>query len=176
MLKYSRKLTFNRLEPELDDISKNLQVTPLPNGFREFVLYSISELFANVKEHSKAKKILVKININHKNCSIEIADDGIGFRKSFLSKNIYPKDDFVAIEFALSGLSTKDPKERGFGLYSIRKLIESLQGQITIESGLAKVLIKKDGLDFKQILEKRKGVSINFISKIKKLDFYKIIK
>jgi len=91
-------------------------------------------------------------------------------------KKISPKDDASAIEFALSGLSTKDPKERGFGLYTIRQFIEALKGKMIIKTGIALATIEKNKIQFKKLLPKKKGVAIQIQTKIKDIDFYKIIK
>ncbi len=176
MFFYRDKIIFADLENELRKISEKIEVLKLPKGFLEFILYTISEIFANVKEHSLAKKILVNIKIERKRCKVKIQDDGIGFRKSYLRKKIYPKDDFSAIEFALSGLSTKDPRERGFGLYSIRKLTEALTGKLIIETGLAKAIIGKNKIDFQRVSKRKAGVLINIETSTKKLNFYKIIR
>lgn len=176
MIDYKKKITFKNIDQEFVNISERIEKLKIPKGFLEFMLYSISELFANIKEHSRARNISIEIKINKKNCSIKISDKGIGFRKSYLLKKFYPKDDFAAVEFALSGLSTKDLQERGFGLYSIRKLIQALGGKMVIESGLARAIIQKNKITFKNASQKIPGVSINLESFIKKLDFYKIIK
>lgn len=175
MFKYTKKIILTNLKSELDSITKNLINEKLPKGFLDFILYSISELFANVKEHSKAKTVSIEIQINQ-NCSVKISDNGIGFRRAYISKNIIPKDDFSAIEFALSGLSTKDLNERGFGLYSIRKFIKVLDGEMIIESGFATVLIRKNKIILQDNKQKIRGVAIKIKSSRKELDFYKIIR
>ena len=176
MLNYRNKINYSDLEMELGGISQKIETLKFPKGFLEFALYSISEIFANISEHSGARSISVNISINQKKYKVEISDDGIGLRSSYLKKNIYPKDDFSAIEFALSGLSTKDPKERGFGLYSVRKLVEALEGRLKIETGLARAIIEKDKISFQEIAKIRAGVFIGFESSILPVNFYEIIK
>lgn len=176
MLNYKNKIFFLDLDKELKKISEKIEGLKFPQGFLEYVLYVISEILINIKEHSRAKSISLNIRINQQRCRIDIRDDGIGFRESYLRKKIYPKDDFSAIEFALSGLSTKDPRERGFGLYSIRKLVETLGGILIIEAGLARAIIKKNKINFLKVSKKRQGVLINIESSVKSISFYKIIK
>jgi len=176
MFHYKKKIIFTDLQKELNAISEMIEKLKLPHNFWECTLYMISEVFANIEEHSSAKNIIVNIKIDGRRCKIELTDDGIGFRASYLRKKIYPKDDFSAIEFALSGLSTKDPRERGFGLYSIRKLIEALDGELFINSGLAGAIIGKNKINFHKVSPKRSGVYINIESPVKKIDFYEIIK
>jgi len=175
MFKYKRKISFKKLETEFIHIAKKIEKLKLPKDFLQFILYTISELFTNVKEHSRAKEATFQIEVN-KNCLIKVADDGIGLRRSYLLKKISPKDDASAIEFALSGLSTKEPRERGFGLYTIRKFVEELQGKMIIETGEALATVEKSKIQFKDLLKEKKGVVVQIETKIKDIDFYEIIK
>lgn len=175
MINYKKKILPSKLNQESVNIFKKIEKLKFPKGFLEFINYAISELFSNIKEHSRAKSIVTEINIDKKSCLVKVADNGIGLRKSYSLKKIYPKDDFAAIEFALSGLSTKDFQERGFGLYSIRKLINALKGEMNIESGSAKASIKGDKIIFKKTRRKVQGVNIVLKSKIKTFDFYKAV-
>lgn len=175
MLNYKKSATFNQLDKEFENITKKLEKIEFPKGFLDFLLYTVSELFANIKEHSKAKRAFLLIKLLEKNCLIEVSDNGIGLRKSYLLKKIYPKNDFSAIEFALSGLSTKDPTERGFGLYTIRKFIEALGGKMVITSGLASSSIKRNRVESKKLTKPIEGTKIYLETEIKKLDFYKLI-
>ena len=172
-LNYQKKIVFSGLNKESVYILKKIEKMDFPNGFLEFINYVFSELLANVKEHSKAKEVTIIIKISGKDCLIKIADKGIGLRGSYLLKKVYPKDDYAAIEFALSGLSTKNLQERGFGLYSIRKLTNSLKGKMIIESGFAKTVIEENKIIFKNISKKTKGLSVSIETQIKKIDFYK---
>lgn len=164
-----------RLEQELNIISDRIEHMSLPKGFLTFVLYVISELFANINEHSQTKKATVFLKISKQLGAIHVADKGIGLKKSYLSKHIYPKDDFSAIGFALSGLSTKDSKERGYGLHSIRKLVEALKGKMIITTGLARAIIQKNKITFQNVDKAIKGVNIEIEVPVETIDFYKII-
>ena len=175
MFRYKKSVAFENLEKELDQFSEKIEGLKLPKGFSKTVLYITSEIFANIKEHSHAGKTFINIKIGKKNAEIDIADDGIGFRTSYLRKKIYPKDDFSAIEFALSGLSTKDSQERGFDLYSIKKLAEALGGQLMIKTGLAEATIEKNRITFHKLKKRTVGTLIGFKSPIKSVNFYKII-
>lgn len=176
MFIYKKKIIFEALEKELNKLLEIIETLNFPQGFSEYILYTISEISDNIKEHSLAKNIFINIKINRKQSKIEFRDDGIGFRNSYLKKKIYPKDDFSAIEFALSGLSTKDLQERGFGIYSIKKLVEVLKGKLTIETGLARAIIERKRIDFQKISHKRSGVKIKVEAPIRKINFYQIIK
>ncbi|OGZ18053.1 MAG: hypothetical protein A2V72_01280 [Candidatus Nealsonbacteria bacterium RBG_13_37_56] len=175
MIKYEKKINFQNIDQELINIFKKIESSKFPKGFLDFINYSVSELFVNIKEHSKAEIVWIKIDINMKNCFIEISDNGIGLRKSYLLKKIYPKDDFVAIEFALSGLSTKDSQERGFGLYSIKKLVSVLKGEMIVESGLARIIIKDNQTISQKIPKGFQGVKTILKTSIKAFDFYKAV-
>ena len=175
MLNYKNKISSNQLEKEFEKITEKIEKIKLPKGFLEFLLYAISELFANIKEHSKTKEFFFSIKLYNKECLIEIGDEGIGLRKSYLLKKICPKDDFSAIEFALGGFSTKNPTERGFGLYTIRKFIEAFEGKMIITTGKAFSVIEKNKIEFKKIAKFAKGTKIHLKTKIKKIDFYKFV-
>lgn len=172
---YKKKITIQELKRELGAVLKKIEQLKLPKGFLESALYIVAELAANIEEHSRAKNILATVSINRQQCLIKIADDGIGLKKSYLLKKIYPKDDFAAVEFALSGLSTKSSQERGFGLYSIRKLIEALRGRMTIKSGLAKAIIEKSEITFENNPTRIQGVEIDLKAPIKPINFYQVI-
>lgn len=175
IINYKKVISSGKLDEEFENISERIETLKLPKGFLEFILYSLSELFANIKEHSKATKVSLEIKIN-KTCFIKIADNGIGLRNSYFFRDIYPKDDSSAIEFALAGLSTKDSKERGYGFYTIKKLIEGLKGKMKIKTGKCLAEIKEKGIQFKNFPKREKGVHILLETKIKNIDFYKIVK
>jgi hypothetical protein len=177
-MKYTKKIAVKNFAQILGELLEKIWGLNLPTGFREFISYSISELSDNVKEHSRAKEMLLdlQINKNKRGCFIKIVDRGIGLYQSYLLKKIYPKDDLAAIEFALGGLSTKNLIERGFGLYSIKKLIEHLRGEMVIETGTGKLLIEKDKIISKTKSKKISGLTVRLQTPIKKVAFYKIIK
>lgn len=174
MFSYKKFLSPESLDKEFSDISEKITKLGLPEGFSEFVPYTVSELFANIKEHSRAKKAIVFISIRENKCAINIADDGIGLRKSYLAKKIYPKDEFSSIEFALGGLSTKS-QERGFGLYSIKQLVGELGGEITVKTGRAVVKIQHKKTTSRDSPVYMRGVDIALKVPVEKLEFYKFV-
>ena len=175
MFKIKKKIALKSLDEGQSSISKTFSALKLKNGFSQYVLYTLSELFANISEHSKAKNAFIELKIDKQKCLIKISDNGKGLTKSYNQKEIYPKDDFSAIEFALSGLSTKNFKERGFGLYSVKKLTLALKGKMIIESGNAKASIEKESIKFSNLKNKIKGLTITLQTKIGEIDFYKFI-
>ncbi len=148
---YEKLFSAKNLNAEFDIVDKKIKNLEIPNGFLQFILYSISELFSNIEEHSRSKKVFFQVKITKKECLIEIKDNGIGLRKSYLLRKIVPKDDSSAIEFALAGLSTKDLGERGYGFYNIKKFIEELNGKMEIATGEVQAIIEKNKIQFKKI-------------------------
>lgn len=176
MFNYNKQISIKNLDDEFSALSEEVEKFKLPAGFGQFILYALSELFVNIQEHSKADRASISIKLQNKNqFLLQINDNGIGLRESYLSKDIYPKDDLSAIQFALSGLSAKNFKERGFGLYTIKKFIGDLNGIMTITSGKGLVQIVKDSLEFKNLLKSKPGVEVILNAKVKPVDFYKNI-
>src|SRR3989344_82975 len=114
MINYQNKIKAQQLEQELTIISEKIEGLKTPKGFLEFILYTISELSANIKEHSRAKKIYIAIKINQKICFIKIVDQGIGFRKSYLLKNFFTKVFFCPYLIAQKLLKKKKKKKNVF--------------------------------------------------------------
>lgn len=104
---------------------------------------------------------------------MKLSDNGIGLKQSYANKNVISKDDQSAIALALSGLSTKDFREKGFGLYSTRKLTMALGGKFIISSGKARAEIRKSEIQLVHLKKNIKGVMIEIESRVKPLDFYK---
>ena len=120
-------ISLKKLNDVYEKFRMQLHEVKLPIGFSEFLLYVLSEMFSNISEHSEATGANALVIIRKLKCVIEIRGNGIGLRSSYQKKGIYPKDDFAAIEFALSGLSTKNFKERGFGFYSEKNLFQEIR-------------------------------------------------
>jgi len=171
---YQKIVFIRNFDKEFEFLTQSIREMHLPSGFSDFILYAISELFANIKEHAQVNKGLITLQIKNRKCYLKIKDEGIGLKKSYLKKGIFVKDDFSAIEFALSGLSTKSPQERGFGLYSVKKLTNAIKGTLIITTGTAKAIIQKNKINFKTI-SPFKGTIIEINTPIKKLDFYQLI-
>ena len=88
--------------------------------------YILGELTDNIIEHSKYKNNYVLAQY-YKNNGLEICiyDDGIGIPQSFKNIGLNLDKDYDAIKMALNGESTKGNKERGTGLSSINRIIET---------------------------------------------------
>jgi signal transduction histidine kinase len=72
----------------------------------------IQEALTNVSRHAQAKRVQVTIRQHEAGWNVVIADDGVGF-------------EVVETEGQM----------RGYGLETMRERVESLQGDLTIESG-----------------------------------------
>ncbi len=145
---HKKNILFLELEKEFQKIQEVILKQPFPKGFPDALIYLLSEISANIAEHSKAESAEIRLKIENQKVTFVISDNGIGIRKSFLQNNNYAKDDKTAITFALSGLSTKKSNERAFGLYSIRQLVEHQKGIMEIISGNSTVKISNGKLEF----------------------------
>jgi glucose-6-phosphate-specific signal transduction histidine kinase len=172
---YNRKIKIPsaHLDDELEKIIIEIRGLKLPKSFSQYIIYILAELFSNIKEHSFGKMVRLEIVITGKHFTMNLSDNGIGLRQSYTNKNIISKDDQSAIALALSGLSTKDFRERGFGLYSTRKLTLALGGKFIISSGKASAVIGRSGIQFRNLKRYIKGVMVKIESGVKPLDFYK---
>lgn len=99
-----------RLFSSKDDINQFVEIA----AFR-----IIQESLNNIRKHSKAKNVIVKIETNIKNLNISIEDDGIGFNPQEASEN----------NNSLSG---------GFGLMGMKERAELLGGLLDIKSSIGK--------------------------------------
>jgi len=86
----------------------------LNSDIRIMIFRIISELLANVVKHANADKIEVNVKIEQKILYISVVDNGKGFN--------YRK-------------ITKSTEQSGFGLFSIRERLDSIQGSLYFESG-----------------------------------------
>jgi len=83
------------------------------NNTTEITVFRIiQELITNVIKHAKAKEIIIHITNHQESINIMVEDDGIGFDSNKVELN------------------------KGMGLNSIRKRVESLRGNLNIDSQL----------------------------------------
>jgi len=157
------------------DLYKEISNLNFHDRFYLSLKHIIYEILANIKEHLLCKNVEIKIKITQKTVTINIIDDGIGLKQSYLKNGIFVNDDKQAIEMALAGVSTKKRNERVFGLSSIRKLSEKLGGSIYIKTGTIQAEFKKDISKFSKI-NFIKGTDILLNLPIKKINIYEIIK
>ena len=175
MKKEAKKFPVNFLDRENDYYFSKLYGTPLPEGCLDLGTYIISELFANVKEHSMAKQVTAEFSISNSLFFFSVSDNGIGIRNSFLKNGIFAKDDRTAIQLATGGLSTKKKNERAFGLYSIERLVEKSGGTLTIITGKSFAKYSKNQLSFGDVKKQIKGVKLAVKIPLKKINVYDVL-
>ncbi len=78
----------------------------------------IQEALNNIKKHSKAQTVNIRLSIGDKRIYLKIIDDGIGFN----------------VDEKIDSLDNKS----GFGLYNIRERVDLLNGKIEIDSEIHK--------------------------------------
>lgn len=89
----------------------------MPNEISIMLYRIINELVLNVIKHAEAKQIKVEIHDDPKNIYFEISDDGKGYS--------YPPKAHLS-------------KQSGLGIFSINERLESIHGQLQVESALSK--------------------------------------
>lgn len=121
------------------------------NAQKESVKWLTSELVSNVKEHAEIDHywILAQYYPDKKTCEIAIADNGIGYKKSYEGTEFEAETDAEAIQNALEGRSSKSAKaklkERRAGIPSIAKIfLKGYGGKLIIMSGKSIMYYKQD--------------------------------
>ena len=90
------------------------QEKPLDDNMKLLLYQAVSELLTNVAKHAQVKNASVSIKKDKSNVRICVEDKGIGFN---------PQDK-----------NYSEAKIEGFGLFRIKERVESLGGQLEIES------------------------------------------
>jgi hypothetical protein len=175
MKKTKKILPINKLDSIYDYFFSELSSFSLPQGCLDLLTYVISELFANVKEHSFSKTFSTEFAINRSVFYFYVSDNGIGMRKSFLRGGIFAKDDRASILLAMGGISTKKRNERAFGLFSIQRLTGHTGGTMSIQTGKSKAIFKKNNTGFEMIKRSMKGVTVTLEIPLKKINVYEIL-
>lgn len=136
-IKDIRKIIYNLRPMSLDDVGFIPTVQRYIEGFQletnikvDFIILSrksmedpvknlsifriIQEALNNIRKHSKAKTVIIKLEISNQSIELNITDDGIGFNK-----------EKVQYETREDG---------GFGLLSIRERVDLLSGTFELKS------------------------------------------
>jgi anti-sigma regulatory factor (Ser/Thr protein kinase) len=124
----------NRMEKFADIISVNYNIKNI-----NLINYILGELTDNIIEHSRSVNNYILAQY-YKNTGLEICiyDDGIGIPNNFKNAGFKLNNDYDAIKMALNGISTKGDRERGTGLSSINRMVESSKNnEFIIISGKA---------------------------------------
>lgn len=136
-IKDIRKIIYNLRPMSLDDLGFVPTVQRYIEGFQEetgikvdFIILSlkpmedpvknlgifriIQEALNNVRKHSKARNVKIRMEISYQTIQLTISDDGVGFDTEMLS--------------------SKRRDDGGFGLISIRERVNLLNGTLHIKS------------------------------------------
>jgi hypothetical protein len=116
-------------------------------GSQDAIYYPITELVGNIFEHSKKDRgwVFTQIYPNKKFLDLCIVDTGRGLRNCYKEERNIILNDKEAVKEAVGGRSTKLDKDRGFGIYSSKRVIcEGLGGSFIILSGNAALISEKN--------------------------------
>lgn len=116
------------------------QLGPLPEGGKAAISYSIGEITTNILEHSKQEMGWMLGQFYEKKGYLDICilDSGRGLSRSYKEELNIELNDTEALVHALKGRSSKASAERGFGLWTTKRMItEGLGGECLILSGNA---------------------------------------
>jgi hypothetical protein len=107
---------------------------------RQPISYFLDELTHNVNDHSGAKQgyVFAQFYPSSNYLDLVICDHGKGIYRSYEGNpKFQPQNEIEALQFAISGKSTKDrPESKGFGISTSRKmLVNGLRGRFFIWTG-----------------------------------------
>jgi len=128
-----------QLETLFIDMVKRILAVQLP-GVHDAISYPITELITNVLEHSGAEYglIFAQYYQTKKYLDICVVDTGRGLSASYMQEKGLDFSDEDAIEEAMKGHSTKQDKERGYGLRTSKNIVcKALGGEFVFVSGSA---------------------------------------
>lgn len=138
-IKSSRELTFELSPPILYDLGfesavewfgdylqehhglqvivrSDEQYKPMGNETMVLLFQMVRELMLNAAKHARGKQVEVSIRREGDNLLIDVADDGVGFKRQQLTT------------------SRSREKPKSFGLFSVRERIECIGGSLRIDS------------------------------------------
>lgn len=109
---------------------------------RQPLSYFLDELTHNVNDHSGSSNgyLFAQFYPSSNYLDLVICDHGKGIYKSYEGNEKFnPKDEIQALQYALSGKSTKNlPESKGFGISTSRKmLVNGMRGKFFIWTGNA---------------------------------------
>lgn len=125
---------------------------------KNILSYPISEFINNIFEHSKKNEgwIFAKIDKTTKFIDICIVDSGRGLKMSYQEEENIRLSHLDAIGEVMLGHSTKKDKDRGYGVWTSKRLIcKGLKGNFLLMSGNA--ILIAEGMDEK-VLELDKDI------------------
>lgn len=138
-----READVNRERFESAFLQLLIQATGNIPGSQTAIRYPISELITNIFEHSKSDTgwILAQWYPNKNYLDLCIVDHGRGLAAAYQEELGLTLIDEDAIRKVLRGVSTKDDKERGFGVRTSKDVVcKAMGGSFTLISGNAAFL------------------------------------
>ncbi|TSC92230.1 MAG: hypothetical protein CEN91_521 [Candidatus Berkelbacteria bacterium Licking1014_85] len=164
------------LQDNLNKINSTGSLLPIA---KEIIIYILSELGDNIEQHSHSSKIQLfsEIENSAKQIIIFVSDNGIGIPKLFHKHFKENNNNWEEIKKALSGISTKGDG-RGYGLRTIKKIVEYCEGKmIIVSNGFGYTIDSKSAEKIK--ISDTNGTKVAIILpnklKITPKEFYKIL-
>ena len=118
-------------------------ITQIPTNYYTGISYLISELSDNIVDHSRKERGWLSFQFYPSKGYIDfcIADSGVGLLGAY--RHYVGEEDYThitthvdAMDSVIKGLSTKNMRERGYGVHTSREmLIKGLKGQFILFSG-----------------------------------------
>ena len=136
----------------------------IPRRIERIVEYGFTEMLNNAIEHSKSKRIDVKLNRNETGISFVILDRGVGIFKNIMAKRNL-SSELEAIQDLVKGKLTTAPKAHtGEGIFFTSKVadvleIRSSRKLLTFDNRIGDVFIRNTPL--------RKGTQVSFRASLK---------
>lgn len=117
------------------------------SGIKNALYYPITELVTNIFEHSKKDigYIFGQFYPNKDYLDICIVDQGRGLQASYKEDRNLEFSDEDAINKVMEGYSTKLDKERGYGVWTSKRVVcDGLKGDFMLISGSAALISSKN--------------------------------
>jgi anti-sigma regulatory factor (Ser/Thr protein kinase) len=144
------------------DFDKFIEKYDFPFNIKNIISFITGELYDNIKEHAHSFDVYLDLE-KDKDIYLGVFDNGITIFNRYKEAGIEVKDYKEAIEKALEGVSAKSIEERGYGLRTIKKIINNINGKMCVFSGEAYgVINKQEKVDFLDFYFPGTGVILSF--------------
>jgi anti-sigma regulatory factor (Ser/Thr protein kinase) len=144
------------------DFDKFIEKYNFPFNIENIISFIVGELYDNIKEHAHSFDVYLDLEKNEE-IYLGVFDNGITIFNRYKEAGIEIKDYKEAIEKALEGVSAKSIEERGYGLRTIKKIINNINGKMCVFSGEAYgVIDKQEKVNFLDFYFPGTGVILSF--------------
>jgi anti-sigma regulatory factor (Ser/Thr protein kinase) len=144
------------------DFDKFIEKYNFPFNIKNIISFIVGELYDNIKEHAHSFDVYLDLE-KDKDIYLGVFDNGITIFNRYKEAGIEVKDYKEAIEKALEGVSAKSIEERGYGLRTIKKIINNINGKMYVFSGEAYgVIDKQEKVNFLDFYFPGTGVILSF--------------